>query len=235
MEQSQALLMLQEADLTILRVKKKIDSLPQKKAIAENYRKHVAIEEKAGQIKSLIAKYEAEVDKLQNEDSELANSIAKSRETIDNVHDYRLIASLTRDMEGAMKRRDNIEFQLGKLAENLDKAQMLDKQAAKMLAECEARDAELVKSFRDAAAEAQATVEAAKKQREAAVKELDPKLLSQYEDLRKRKDGVGAGKLEDGHCSICRISYQEGQLARLLDGPDITVCPNCHRLIVVRD
>lgn len=234
MEQTQALLQLQEADITILRIRKKLDSLPQRKAISDNFKKHEELVAKGAQVTALLEKLNAQVEELQSEDARLAEQVANSRTTIDESHDYRLIASLTRDMETCMKRRDNIEFELGKLLENIEKAESISKLASEKIAETERRDAELVKSFRAAAADGQAQIDEAQKRREEAALALEPELMRRYDTLRRAKGGIGAGKLEDGRCSACRISLHEGQISRLLDGPDIGTCPSCNRMLVVR-
>ena len=61
-----------------------------------------------------------------------------------------------------------------------------------------------------------------------------PQLLAQYEAARESKGGVGVGRLDGDSCSACRMSLPAERISELAAGPDVGVCPHCHRLIVVR-
>jgi predicted nucleic acid-binding Zn-ribbon protein len=228
------LLQLQEADIAILRVKKRLDSLPIKAALIKERAKRGEIEMKASQIEALRAQGEEQAEKFQNEDAELAAKIAHCQKTIDETKDYRVITSVTRDMEGHIKRREKIEFDMGILADRLAKIEDLARQAAHKTKQCNDRDAELIAEYRKAGVVGQAEIDAALNRREEAAANISKEHLDVYEKIRKVKGGIGATKLEGNCCSVCRIEYHDSQLSHLQSGPDVSTCPICHRLIVVR-
>ncbi len=234
MNESQALLQLQEADIAILRVKKRLDSLPIKAALIKERTKRNEIEVKASQIEVLRAQGEEQAEKFQDEDAELADKIAQCQKSIDDTKDFRVITSVTRDMEGHIKRREKIEFDMGLLADRLGKIEDLAAQAAKKTKQCNDRDAELIAEYRKAGIAGQAEIDAALGRREEAAALISREHLDSYDRIRKVKGGIGATKLEGNCCSVCRIEYHDSQLSQLQTGPDISTCPICHRLIVVR-
>jgi uncharacterized protein len=59
-------------------------------------------------------------------------------------------------------------------------------------------------------------------------------LLARYESTAAAKGGIGAAKLLDVACSACRVELPAERLRELREGPDIGLCPNCRRLLVVR-
>jgi predicted nucleic acid-binding Zn-ribbon protein len=42
------------------------------------------------------------------------------------------------------------------------------------------------------------------------------------------------GILKEGMCSACRVGLPVGKVEELVKGPDVGVCPNCNRLLIVR-
>jgi predicted nucleic acid-binding Zn-ribbon protein len=63
---------------------------------------------------------------------------------------------------------------------------------------------------------------------------LDADTLAEYESVRESKGGVAVGRLEGDTCSACRMSLPAERIRELTSGPDVAICPHCHRLIVVR-
>lgn len=235
MEQTKALLLMQDADIRLLRVRRMLDALPQMAEIDKTKQVRAALQDKADQVDQLRMGYEDKVEALQDEDARLIDMIAKSRQTIDTTRDFRVITSVTRDMEGSMKRRENIEFELGKLADQLEKAAAVYEVAMQKIEACDKREDELMVEVRAVASKSQDEVDSARRQRAEAQASLPDELIERYERLKKQKGGIGAAKLEDGRCSVCSIELNAGQLNKLKHGPDIGICPNCRRLIVVRE
>lgn len=63
--------------------------------------------------------------------------------------------------------------------------------------------------------------------------ELPDDLLTRYEAVAARAGGTGVGKLEGNACTACRIELSMADVGELLDGPPLTTCPQCRRLLVV--
>ena len=72
----------------------------------------------------------------------------------------------------------------------------------------------------------------ARRDRQAA--DLPEDLLGRYDAAAARGGGTGIGQLEGQACSACRIELSRVDVDDLLRGPDLTTCPQCRRLLVVR-
>lgn len=82
---------------------------------------------------------------------------------------------------------------------------------------------------------AQARTEIAELQerREALAAEIEPGLLSQYEQLRARFDGIGVAALRGGTCSVCKVAVPRAQHAVIGRGTMLIRCDSCRRILVV--
>lgn len=58
-------------------------------------------------------------------------------------------------------------------------------------------------------------------------------LLATYDDAARRHRGNAVGRLDDNSCSACGIRLSYADLNALLEGPPLSTCPSCGRLIVV--
>jgi uncharacterized protein len=70
-----------------------------------------------------------------------------------------------------------------------------------------------------------------KRLREQTVEKLDPKLLEEYEHLRKRKNNVAIAKLEGDICGACHVQVPRGMLADVSRENTLTYCPGCGRIL----
>ena len=52
--------------------------------------------------------------------------------------------------------------------------------------------------------------------------------------ISESRGGVGVGRLDGDACSACRMSLPMERIRALEEGPDVAICPQCRRLIVVR-
>ncbi len=70
--------------------------------------------------------------------------------------------------------------------------------------------------------------------RDAAVVDVDPAVLRDYDSLRTRLGGVGAARLDGRRCEGCHLEIPPGELDQVRKAPeDATVfCPQCGRILV---
>lgn len=234
MSEAQVLLDLQNADFSILRAQKRLDSLPEKERILEIRAKYNEICKKRAQLIDLKDDVDLKVAKLQNEDSMLKDKMAEAQVKLNGTEDYRLTANITKEMEGFAKRREKIDFELDQLLERSDKTDGVKKQIEDVLATLEAQEKATIDSYRKNGHALQSEIADLQVVREKAAAQLSSELLERYEKLRASKGGVAAGELLQGKlCSVCRVEYQEGQLQKLKREGVISTCPNCHRILVI--
>lgn len=67
------------------------------------------------------------------------------------------------------------------------------------------------------------------------VKDVDKELLADYEDIRARKDGIGAGALIGDTCQVCHVALAATDLERIKNKDEPDYCSNCGRILIVSD
>jgi len=120
----------------------------------------------------------------------------------------------------AMQEREPLDAEVGRLGDERAQLENEADQLHKAISEStEAIDAEL-------AAELEA--------RTSAVAAVPDELLSLYERLRARLDGVGAARLVNGRCTGCHLSLPATEVDRIKrEPPDaVVLCDQCGRILV---
>jgi uncharacterized protein len=71
-------------------------------------------------------------------------------------------------------------------------------------------------------------------QRSEVAARIDEAVLARYEKISVRADGVGAARLEDGHCSGCHLSLPAVELDALKKAPleELSYCEQCGRILL---
>ena len=234
MNEAASLLELQRLDLDIAHGKKRLGELPEKQAILEirhKLRDVSALQHKAG---VLVGKLGSDLKAHQDEIDTLTAKIDAEQAKVMSTTDHRQITSLTREMDGLRRRRDKLEMESLGLMDRIEKAtaQTVTIDAAiETLTEREAGAIEQYKSVGGALQTETAGLEA---ERLALAGSLDAETLAKYESVRENKGGVAVGRLDGDTCSACRMSLPAERINELTSGPDVAICPHCHRLIVVR-
>ncbi len=235
MSQAKDLIAVQECDLLILRAKKRLDELPEKQGIITVRAKRNDILKKRGQTVDMKDDAELKLKSLRGEDELLKDKMAAKQAQLDASTDYRVIGSFTKELEGLAKRREKIEFESTNLLERMEKIEGVQAQLSEAIETLDAQEEKLTASYRKNGHALKDEIDGLQQRRAIAAGTLRKELLGQYEKLRAAKNGIGAAKVEDKMCSVCRISFHGGELAKLDAGDGITICPGCKRLLVVRE
>lgn len=235
MTEAQALLALQEIDTEVLRAQRRLEELPEKRAILEVRHKQREVEQLKAKAGVLVTKLNAELKAHQDEISTLTEKIDCEQKKLEETSDHRQVQALTREMDGLRRRRDKVEMESLALMERIEKASGQVAKVDEALEQLALKEQAFIGKFQERGAEIQAEIATAKGKRDAAIRHITPPMLERYEQLRESKGGVAVGRLEDATCSACRMSLPAEKVAELNAGPDIGTCTECRRLIVVRE
>jgi hypothetical protein len=63
------------------------------------------------------------------------------------------------------------------------------------------------------------------------VKQVDPGLLSKYENIKRRRAGVAIAQVVGSSCSGCHRNIPPQLVITLQRANSIETCPSCHRII----
>jgi len=90
------------------------------------------------------------------------------------------------------------------------------------------------KAARAKAADLQAQIDAATKERTALAATLPADVLTDYERLLKQFRGLAVETIQGNIPTVCHTALQASSMSDLNhDGSEITHCPYCHRLLVL--
>ena len=87
----------------------------------------------------------------------------------------------------------------------------------------------------DRTAAAKAEIAELMQERAKIAAEITPKVLSEYERIRKGRAGVAIAEAIDGRCSKCHITLRPQFLQELKRGDAIMVCESCKRMLYVNN
>lgn len=237
METVRTLLELQERDLTILRLSKELDEMPEKRAILAARAKIADIaklrertagvlrhmDQAAGVLEDTIAGIKAKM--VAEQAKLLSGAIANPKE----------LQSVSLELDALRRRVEQLE---GELLVQMQKREDGAAQAAKIdgaLAEGARREADLTARFKARGGDILARIDAEKHARTALAAALPADVRTRYEAVRETHHGLGVGALSGSMCGACRVTLPAGKVQTLLDGPELGTCPNCGRLLVVRE
>lgn len=226
---------LQACDTAYVRLEKELESLPEAKQIMDCRAKRRELKGKQDQVVELSDEVDSKLSKLQAEEERVIAKIAELQSTLDSTSDYRVSQSVTKDMQGQVKRQESIALEQNELLERQIKVDKLAAQVAGMLAKLDHSEQHLTDDFKKKGGEIKERMGRSLAERKALLVQLDAQLASKYESIRKEKGGIALARLDGDHCSVCSTVILTGQLAKLKKGPALTECPNCHRLMVVED
>lgn len=235
MTHSAALLELQSLDLEILRSAKRLEELPEKRAILDVRAKLKDVEALQGKAGVLVGKLRSDLKAHQDEITLLTEKIEREQATLMETSDHRAVTSITREMDGLKRRRDKVEMESLDIMERIDKAVAQSEKIAQAATQLREQETGLIDQFKTVGGALQGHIATEEGKRNALAASLPKDLLARYETARESKGGVGVGELADTTCTACRMALPAERVRQLQNAAeDIGTCPQCRRLIVVR-
>ena len=223
---------LQEIDSHIDKLKEKISSFPER---LEKLRESLENKgEELNKLKEAIKKLEVERREKETELLSKEENIKKLQRQLRVAKTTKEYTSFLNEIEGGEKEKLDLEESIIVLWEDIEKE---GEESKKISAELE-KDKE---SF--AATEGELNRERVKseenllqkeKEGEDVEKEVKSSILSQYERIRKKKDGLGITSVKDGACSGCSMKISSFLSERLKKG-EVVYCENCSRILYAED
>jgi uncharacterized protein len=234
MTQAASLLALQDLDIEIMRAKKRLDELPEKRDILVVRQKQRDVTDLHGKADLLLKKLAADLKAHQDEIAVLSEKIAAEQAKVMATADHRAVQSITREMDGLRRRQDKMEMESLQIMERIDKAAAQRDKIDEALAQLADKDAGLVERFKAVGMALQEDIADMERRRAETAASIEAGLVSRYDQMRESKGGVGVGRLDGDTCTACRMTLPAERIHALEAGDDVGVCPQCRRLLVVR-
>ena len=198
------LLKLQQIDLELARNKSELANMPELKELASKRKTYV--------------KLKAEMTKKRHVDGS----------------DYREVQDLENELATLAKRLDKIEHTRKDVVVAHKEALDREARAQAIIAKFEEGVKADTKAARAKAADLQAQIDAATKERTALAATLPTDVLTDYERLLKQFRGLAVETIKGNIPTICHTALQASSMSDLNhDGSEIAHCPYCHRLLVL--
>lgn len=231
-----ALLRLQQIDLDILHQEKQLESLPQRKVIANARTKREALASKYEQIRTLEKDTKRKLTRIDDEDASLMKKEHGVQAAIDaGQGDYRNVEARTKELAGIEKRRHNLSVDRESVQAEADKIGTLKAQIELAMEELEAEEQKATTTFREIGGMLQNEIANLKKERAEAADAINADLREDYEKIISRTGGVAVGELDGSRCGVCHAPIDGGRLIDLKAHAPLGVCPTCKRLLIIQD
>lgn len=235
MDVAGALLQLQETDLAIMRATKRLDEMPEKRAILEVRAKRREITALRAKAEGLRARLERDVARSEDECSQISEKILAEQFKImsGDITNPKELQHITREMDALKRRRDKIEVDEVALMERVEKAAGQVGKVDQALAQLDKKEVDFTGRFKDKGGQLQSDIERMKGEREQIAASLPADILTRYEKVRLAKQGVAVGRLDKDACSACHMELPMERVQELRAGPVVGSCPACRRMLVI--
>jgi predicted nucleic acid-binding Zn-ribbon protein len=228
------LLELQELDLAIDRLEHRRERLGSGLDVAEARAAMEEAESRLGELRLALDAAAAEQRRLETElDSMERKAAAEERRLYDgSIANMKELEALQHEIASLKERKGRVEDDL---LEVMERREGLEARIPPVEAEVAEARARVETLEREGAAELErvmAELAELRARREGLVREIDEELLELYEDLRGKKDGIGAAALVDGVCQACHEKLSALELDRVKHAEGIGRCEHCRRILV---
>lgn len=230
LEQVEQLRKVQDLDSQMLEFERAKGDIPQKLEQLEAER-----ERDRADINTAKAKRE----KLESERRQLEKEIAFDRESFKKFEEKIQTLDSNEAYQAAQKELDGRKQIIRQKEEEALRLMEEAETISKKISQLEADFSEIGKKYEEQEAELKKRVDQIEKdtadlraQREEAAKDIDKGLLSKYEQIFKRRDGIGVVSVVNEICQGCFMGIPPQLVNNARAGREgVQVCPNCHRII----
>jgi hypothetical protein len=233
MTEGGALLRVQEIDLALARAKATLEKFPERQKIAQA---QLAYKKVAGELTKIVGQrkdVELELAELATarEDLEAKVTAAQSDEAQQN---YRSARDLEKRLSDLAKALEKNAFNAAAQELTLEKLTTAEKNARELQARLTQQGNDLKAALDARAHDLLIEVRDLKREREELLVHISPELQARYIQAVKDGRGIGVEELEGNRGSACRVTLQPSVYQDVKRGPDVTTCPYCKRIMIVR-
>jgi predicted nucleic acid-binding Zn-ribbon protein len=230
------LLLVQERDLALDRLRHRRESLPARSELA-------AREVEANKGNAIVARLRGERDEVLADEKRLddeASSLESRAKDVETklysgtVSSPRELQAMQADVDMLKRHRSEIE---DRELEVMERRETLDQDLATAetaLADVNTEIERLRGVIADAEAEIDAEIAVESDARAQLAKDLPERLLTDYERRRGKNRGAGAARLIGDTCQACHLSIPSTEVERIRRAPDgsVAYCDNCGAILV---
>jgi uncharacterized protein len=228
------LLELQEMDLSVDRLRARLEDLKSEDQIRAARNRLADVEGRLGLLQLAIDESATAQRRLESDVDSVGRKIEDERKRLydGSVVNLRELQSIEAEVVSLEGRKSRMEDQL---LERMEEREGLDERLRPLEAEAtEGRErlAEIEEGSARELVELERSLDERAAERAALVPGIDEDLLELYEDMRRQKKGVGAVALVDGVCQGCHQKMSPVYLDRLKRESGVRRCEYCRRILI---
>ena len=232
-EELKQLIQLQRLDETLRKLQDTKQQLP--KQIAEAQRSAAAEKQSLDDHTAEAKAFRKAMDKREGDLKELEGKINKLEVQLNTASSNKEYSTFQHEILGLKADKSRAEDDILKMYDQIESQQAQVKQSAQRLSEAEKAGLERKKSLEAGIADADARIEAMKKERAAFTQTLSPAFLEPYERLRKKGDGRAMAACRNYVCMGCRMSLTANTISLLMMGDKLITCQSCGRILFMAE
>ena len=229
------LLAVQEHDTALDQLVHRRDHLPARAELDRVMAEVEAIEASAAEVEGSRHDLGRDQQRLEDEITSLNDRATHHDKTLysGTIGNPRELQALQDEIASLKRRISQLEDQELEVMEQLEP---LDGQLARIAKErttLDERGGALRAQIAEEEVEIEADLDRVRKEREALAGQIDPDLLREYDDLRKRLGGIAIARLVGGSCGGCHLGLSAVEVDRIKKlPPDASAhCEECGRLL----
>lgn len=223
------LLIIQERDTRIMRSRREIDQIPQKRREIED--EAGQIREKAQNAKNETRGHQSEVKKIELEIESVRQKVARLREQqfqVKSNEEFKALNSEISHLSDEIKKLEDQELVFMELVED---AQQRDSQAQKDLMAVENTFKDRLKALTERKAHLEAEVKQLESDRDNIAKDIAAEFLTVYNRIIENKKDQALVAVENSACAGCHMQLPAHVACDVKKKAGLVACPFCGRIL----
>ncbi|MCX5912691.1 MAG: C4-type zinc ribbon domain-containing protein [Deltaproteobacteria bacterium] len=223
------LAVLQALDIKIRGMQREKDEIPTRLAALEGEFKKE--EEK-------VLGQKAELDRLlkdrRHKEKELEEEVERAKKTEARAFEIKTnkeYQAVLKEIEGAKKLNRQREEEILGILERFEELQKVARQGEKELEAKQKDYQQQLSELQQRAAQFEQKMAAEVKERDERQKGIPPDLLSKYQMLLERRQGIAVAPVSNGVCKACNMNLRPQLYIELQKQQTLILCPNCSRIL----
>ncbi len=227
------LIKLQECDSQLVTLSSKKTKLPEK--IAKLDEEYMLFKEEIEQNKRKYDELKSRHIENESKIKKINEGMVKTKERMLEVKNNKEYQAMLKEIEVAESLRGDIETEIISILEGLDSLSILVKKDEEILAQ-RLKEYEAERESIEADLNAiGADVLSWEQQRDDLRKDVSADILSRYEKVKNRNNGVGVISVWKQVCNGCHMNIPPQLYNELQKTTDLLSCPNCNRIMYYKD
>ena len=229
------LLVLQGIDDEIRRLEPQLDGLAEQQQLDELVRQDTVLSEGDADLEEQLERVQREQRQVEGEIDALGQRLDEERTRLyeGSLSSAREIQAAEAEIASTSRRRSEHEDQLLEIMERVEEVEGRLAELRDVRAALGGRIAEATAARDAAAQDLIARIAEVKVRRDPVAAAFSAALLARYEQAATRGGGTGVGVLRHNACTACRITFPMTEINGYLNGPPLTTCSQCRRLLIV--